>query len=196
MNKRNHIGIPIYTIVLYGDNMVGTTSLIRRYVYNTFDSYFYSTLTDYYVKVVVLDNGKEVKIRFLDIYNYRGLYNKWYFKRADGVMLTYDKTLRRSFENIESKLSEMGEDINPNTLISLVGCKEDLYLEEQISREEGENFANEIGLLFYETSAKENSNVNECFNDFINRIVQINPKENNNIINIKRVRPPKRGCLK
>ena len=39
-----------YTIVLYGDNMVGTTSLLRRYLYDTFDSNWYSRLTYYYIQ--------------------------------------------------------------------------------------------------------------------------------------------------
>ena len=31
-----------YKIVLYGDNYVGTTSLLRKYMYDTFDPNYYT----------------------------------------------------------------------------------------------------------------------------------------------------------
>ena len=197
MKKNKEIILPpTYSIVLYGDNRVGTTSLIRRYIYGNYNPNFYNNGVDNYYKNIILDDGKEVKIHFVDIYNYRGFYYKIFLKKANGIMLTYDKTNRRSFENIESRINEIEKDLNPNTPISLIGCKEDLYIDEEVTTEEGENLANEFGLFFYETSAKENVNVNECFNDFINRINQMNQNDINNVFNLIRERLPKRGCLK
>ena len=184
------------TIVLYGDKMAGTTSLLHRYSNDTFDPYFYYRLTEFQTLNLDFDNDIRLKLNFWDIYHFRSYTNKIYFKKANGIMLTYDKTNRRSFENIESRINEIEKDLNPNTPISLIGCKEDLYIDEEVTTEEGENLANEFGLFFYETSAKENVNVNECFNDFINRINQMNQNDINNVFSLIRERLPKRGCLK
>ena len=185
-----------YTIVLYGDNMVGTTSLLRRYLYDTFDSNWYSRLTDYYTHKIELDDGNELKFRFVDIYHYRGYYNKMYFKRADGIMLTYDKTNYDSFMNVKYNLDDVKEYVNGKIPMALIGCKEDLFFDEQIKSEEGENFAKENDLIFFETSAKEDLNVIECFNEMISRVVENNQDKIYNGMKIKKVRLPKKGCLK
>ena len=50
-------------------------------------------------------------------------------------------------------------------LICLIGNKCDLEGKRAVSYEEGKNFADENNLLFYETSAKDGTNIQECFNE-------------------------------
>lgn len=52
---------------------------------------------------------------------------------------------------------------NPNTVITLIGNKNDLEKNRQVSREEAEAFAKEHGLFFLETSAKSADNVEHAF---------------------------------
>ena len=187
-----------YKIVLYGDNYAGTTSLFGRYINNSFDPNYYTYQNHFLEKKVSLDNQKQVLVRFWDIYHYERYrsFNKIYFKGANGFMLTYDITNRRSFDTMKELLNQIIEYSDEIIPIALVACKIDLFIEEQISREEGEEFAEEHGLIFYETSAKEEHNVDFCFNDFINIIIPRNDNKTNDIINIKKERPPKKGCLK
>ena len=110
-------------------------------------------------------------------------------------MLTYDISNRRTFERLGELLDQIIDYAKEGIFIALVACKTDLNLEEEIRSEEGEKFAEDNYLLFYETSAKNNVNVDFCFNDFINRII-IRNNEDNEIINIKKERLPKRGCFK
>ena len=187
------------TIVLYGDNMVGTTSLLRRYLYDTFDPFFYSNLTDYHSLNLDFDNGKKLRLRFWDIYHYRSYMNRIYFKKADGVMLIYDKTNRNSFLDIDNHLNEIKDYRIEDIPIALIGCKEDLIFEEQITREEGEKYAKDHNLIFFETSAETDYNVIESFNELISIIYEKNKNiiENNDGIYLrKKLRRPKRGCLK
>ena len=186
-----------YKIVLYGDNYAGTTSLLRQYIYNSFDPDFYSYSNYYLDKKITLKNHTEVLVHFWDLFHSERYYsiNKIFFKGANGFMLTYDTTKRRSFDTMKELLNRI-LDFEENIPIALVACKIDLFMEEEIRQREGENFAEENGLFFYETSAKENLNVYECFNDFINKIVPNNEDKSNDIINIKNERPPKKGCLK
>ena len=57
-----------YKIVLYGDNYAGTTSLLRRYILNSFDPTFYSYQNYCLEKKVTLDNQTQILVRFWDIH--------------------------------------------------------------------------------------------------------------------------------
>ena len=200
INQFTNINEIYMTIVLYGDNKVGTTSLLRRYLYDTFTSYFYKRKTDYQRLNLDFDNGKKLNLKFWDIYHYRTYCNKIFLKQANGYMLTYDKTNRDSFLNIRNHLDEIKEyTIGGDIPIALIGCKEDLYEREEITREEGEKFANDNNLIFFETSAKTDYNVIESFSELISRIYEKNQnilESNNGIYLRKKIRRAKRGCLK
>ena len=197
--EKNKIQKENYKIIMYGDNYSGTTSLFRRYLYNEFDSnYYYSYYANFGKKEILLKNLKRVTLDIWDLFyseRYRSL-NNIYFKGADGVMLTYDLTNKASLDKLQSIINDIHYILERNVSIALIGCKSDLY-EQEMFIEEGQEFARNHNLYFYELSAKENIGVDECFNDFIDRII---PKEENEkkieLNNLRRKRQPKRGCLK
>ena len=163
----------------------------------------YSYTTKFFEKVIILENGEEVIFQFWDIYNheiYQSL-NRIYIKNSHGIILTYDITKRRSFENIIYRLDRIKQDYKEILLFALVGLKVDSFMDEEVREEEGRKFAEDNNMLFYLTSAKENIEVENCFNGIINEIIRKEEieNENKNIINlnkIKRERPSKKGCLK
>ena len=199
----NNIKRKTYKIVLIGDNYIGTTSLIRRYIYNEYDPNKYSYSAKLFEKIIKLENGKEVLFHFWDLYNQERYYslNKLYIKNSHGIILTYDITKRRSFENIDWKLNRIKQEFEGILIFALVGLKMDSSSEEQVREEEARQYAQDNNMLFYLTSAKENIGIENCFNGIINEIIrkdEIN-NENKNLINlnnIKRERPSKKGCLK
>ena len=182
IEKRN------YKIILYGDKCSGKTSLLRQFINHSFEQNFYTNYNYFFQKTMKLDNGKQLLIHFWDIFHLHGYesINKKFFKQADGIMLTYDISNRSTFERLGELLEIVIEYAKEDIPIALVACKTDLYLEEEIRSEEGEKLAEDNYLIFYETSAKNNVNVDFCFNDFIKIIVPKN--ENNEIINIKKER--------
>ena len=199
----DNINRKTFKIVLIGDNYIGTTSLIRRYIYNDYDPNKYSYTTQLYDKTIILENGKKLLFQFWDIYNQERYYsiNKLYIRNSHGIILTYDITKRRSFGNINYRLDRIKEDFQGILLFALVGLKADLYEEEEVREEEARKFAEDNNMLFYLTSAKENIDVENCFNGIINEIVRKDEIENENknlinLNNIKRKRPSKKGCLK
>ena len=191
IEKRN------YKIILYGDKCSGKTSLLRQFIYHSSEQNFYTNYNYFFQKTMRLDNGKQLLIHFWDIFHLHGYesMNKKFFKQADGIMLTYDISNISTFERLGELLEIVIEYAKEDIPIALVACKTDLYLDEEVMSEEGEQFAENNYLIFYETSAKNNVNVDFSFNDFINRIINPN-NEDNEIISIKNERPPKRGCLK
>ena len=68
-------------------------------------------------------------------------------------------------------INQIKEEANPNVIIYLVGNKIDLPPENRtISEEEGKKMANEYKLLFKEATAKAGTNVNEIFQELVEKI--------------------------
>ena len=119
----------------------------------------------------ILFNEKKVKIQLLDVSGqkqYRSIV-KAYFKASKAIILVYDVTNESSFLAINDWIKEIKKDeINP--IFALVGQKCDLN-ERIISKEKGREMANELGVEFFEISAKTGQNVEELFNYLIQQCI-------------------------
>ena len=96
---------------------------------------------------------------------YRSITNS-YYRNSVGVMLMYDISNRRSFENLQEWLLEAQENvIYPKaTTFMVIGHKSDLPEERrEVYKEEGEKFAQAYNMRFIETSAKMCLNVEAAF---------------------------------
>lgn len=83
----------------------------------------------------------------------------------------YDITRRESFDSLETWLKDTRA-ADANMVIMLVGNKTDLSYRRRVTREEGEEFARQNGLLFMETSAKEDKGVAEAFEETARRVIE------------------------
>lgn len=86
-----------------------------------------------------------------------------YYRGAAGALLVYDITRRETFEHILSWLEDAREHSNSDMVIILVGNKCDLEHRREVPQDTAREFAHKHGLLFLETSAKNNTNVEEAF---------------------------------
>ena len=78
-------------------------------------------------------------------------------------MLVYDITDLESFQNLNTWLIEIEKNASKNVYKILVGNKCDMENERKVTFEQGKDFANQYGMKFFETSAKESTNVQEAF---------------------------------
>jgi Ras-related protein Rab-2A len=101
---------------------------------------------------------------------YRSI-TRTYYKSSTCAFIIYDVTDKKSFSNVSSWLDECKEMCYKDILICLVGNKTDLEDKRVISKVEGQKFADDNGLLFFETSAKNGDNIEEMFNKCTEEIV-------------------------
>ena len=81
-------------------------------------------------------------------------------------IIDYDITERKSFEKVRDWMEQIRQsDPTNETCKILIGNKCDLEGERQVSIEEGHELAKELDVPFLETSAKDNSNVEQVFVD-------------------------------
>jgi Ras-related protein Rab-6A len=141
-----------YKLVFLGDQSVGKTSIITRFMYDNFDRHYQATIgIDFLSKTMYLED-RTVRLQLWDTAGQ---------ERFRSLIPSY---IRDSFTNtskwVEDVRSERGNDV----VICLVGNKTDLGNDKrQVSTEEGEERAKKDGLMFMECSAKAGYNVKSLF---------------------------------
>ena len=78
-------------------------------------------------------------------------------------MLVYDITDLESFQNLNTWLIEIEKNASKNVYKILVGNKCDMENERKVTVEQGKEFADQYGMKFFETSAKNSTNVSDAF---------------------------------
>ena len=119
-------------------------------------------------------NDRNVRVQIWDTAgqeSYRSI-TRSYYKSSTCAFIVYDITNKKSFTNVTSWLNECREMCFKDILICLVGNKTDLESKRVVSKEDGQKFAQENGLLFIETSAQDGTNVEELFTTATSNIVQ------------------------
>lgn len=86
-----------------------------------------------------------------------------YYRYSHGIAVVYDISDRTSFEHVRGWIEEVGKYAIPGTVAFLVGNKCDLTSKRVISREEGQELADELGVRFMETSARKSHNIHHVF---------------------------------
>ena len=168
-------------MILLGESGVGKTSIISRYVENTFsDDVMTSNAMTYVQKELTIDKQK-IQLNIWDTVGqekYRSL-SKLFFKDTKIVILVYSITHMASFEGLAYWSNLYKETIGDDAILGVVGNKSDLYLEQEVSDEKGEEFAKENGGFFSVISAKVNG---EQLDHYIHKLVMEYLKKNPTII--------------
>ncbi|KAL7559970.1 hypothetical protein ACA910_014281 [Epithemia clementina (nom. ined.)] len=154
-------------LLMIGDSGVGKTCLLLRYANDSFSPTFITTIgIDFKIKNVDID-GTRIKLQIWDTAGqerFRTITTS-YFRGAQGILLVYDVTDRRSFESIRNWISQIQQHADVHVNKILVGNKCDMKDEKVVSTQEGENLAKEFGIPFAEVSAKNDINVDKSFKD-------------------------------
>ena len=163
----------VYKVLLLGDSTVGKTCFLLRYCDKTFQDAHLSTIgLDYRLKSMTLKNKKNIKLQIWDTAGqdrFRAI-TKNYYKGANGIILIYDITSLQSYDNVKSWISQIREEASPNVVIYIAGNKIDLEEERKVKTEDGQKIADEYGFPFFETSAKNDINIKETFEELVEKI--------------------------
>ena len=167
-------------ICLLGDNAVGKTSLIRRYVLDVFEDKYISTIgTKITKKTVTLRHPKkQIKINMtLLIWDIMGdmnslpeiihSYNKYapqkkYFENAKGVIIVCDITRRNTLLNIEDWIKSFKE-VAGDVPMLFLGNKSDLKAIAKVETKDLEELASKHNSKYLFSSAKTGQNVETAF---------------------------------
>ena len=165
--KDSFSGNLTYKFLVLGDQMVGKTSVLERYINRTFKSNYLLTIgMDKRFKRLEVNNV-DVDIHITDTAGqerFRSL-TKMFYKGADGILIGFSLTDSKSLNSINYWINEINENCSKDYPISLVlfGNKCDDKDNYQVSQEEIDKIVNEFKLPYFETSAKDNINITNIF---------------------------------
>eukprot|EP00731_Ephydatia_muelleri_P031727 Em0023g234a len=153
-----------YKIIVIGDSGVGKTCLLLRYAENTFNQSFISTLgVDFKVRTITIEE-KKIKLQIWDTAGqdrFRFITTS-YYRGANGIILVYDVTNKRSFQNITRWIQDVDSNTDGVERL-LVGNKCDNTEHRVISEDMGRELARDHSIPFIESSAKTGINISEAF---------------------------------
>ena len=166
-------------IMALGNNVVGKTSYILRFTENKFEKNYLATVgIDYQIKIVTFKE-KQYKLCLYDTVGeekYRSITLN-VIKDAQGILLMYDITIINSFDSIPNWIKSIKDVKGSDFPMVLVGNKIDLESERKITKEQGEKFAKENGIEFFEISNKNGINIQEAGLALVNKILEKKEKE-------------------
>ncbi|XP_012272084.1 ras-related protein Rab-43 [Orussus abietinus] len=157
----------LFKIVLVGDCDTGKTCVVQRFRSGTFIERLGSTIgVDFSMKTVVVD-GKRVKLQIWDtagLERFRTI-TQSYYRSANGVILVYDITKRPTFLNLQRWIEEVRRYTSSHVILVLVGNKCDLEGYREVEKGEAGAVRECVPEVLHviETSAKENTNIDEVF---------------------------------
>jgi len=151
-------------LLLIGDSRVGKSCLLLRFADNDFMSMVATIGIDFKIRTVEMD-GKRVKLQIWDTAGqerFRTITTA-YYRGAMGILLVYDVTDDQTFTNIRGWMRNIDQHATESVNKILIGNKCDMVSDRKVDSAKGQAIADEYGIKFFETSAKESHNVEEAF---------------------------------
>ncbi|XP_020041571.2 ras-related protein Rab-12 [Castor canadensis] len=165
-------------VIIIGSRGVGKTSLMERFTDDTFCEACKSTVgVDFKIKTVEL-RGKKIRLQIWDTAGQERFNSitSAYYRSAKGIVLVYDITKKETFDDLPKWMKMIDKYASEDAELLLVGNKLDCETDREITRQQGEKFAQQItGMRFCEASAKDNFNVDEIFLKLVDDILKKMP---------------------
>ncbi len=163
----------VHKLVFLGDSGVGKTSLVERYVYDSFNPNTmhtigailhvkYVEIEEYAHKLIIWDLGGQESFSQL---------REQYCANAAGAFFVFDRTRPETFRSMKAWLDALYAG-SKNAIAIVVENKIDL--ESQISTDEVHSELARRVLRFIQTSAIENKNVDQAFTELVKEIQRNN----------------------
>lgn len=160
--------------LVVGDSGVGKSCLLLRYADDTFVSHFISTIgVDFKIKKLkIQERDLNVKLQIWDTGTGRERFRTIttsYYRNAHAILVCFDTSNNKSLDNVKRWYDSAIANANSEVTIVAVGTKCDIRNAEVVN--EVENYCKSLNIKCFETSAKDNININEVFYCVTNAIL-------------------------
>lgn len=163
----------IFKVLIIGDSGVGKSNLLLRFIKNEYSESLKSTVGAEFSSKLMTVEQIVVKVQIWDTAGqerYRSM-TDIYYKGAKGVLIIFDLTKIESFNNVNRWVDEFKMKSDSNSIMIMVGNKNDIIDGRVVSREMAEIKAKQLSMAYFETSAKDNVNVELAFTVLVEKIV-------------------------
>ena len=165
MNSSVNPETPKYKLIFLGDQSVGKSCILNRFLNDTFIEDYQATIgLDFQSKNVQIDN-QDIHLLLYDTAGqekFRSLI-PMYTRDANIILLVYDISNRDSFTNLTHWLKDLTNVNMEEVILCIVANKIDLVDKRVVTNEEGQKFADEHDFIFQEISAKTGDGFSDLF---------------------------------
>jgi len=166
-----------FKVIVIGPSAVGKTSIINRFVNDTFSMKYQFTMgVDFLAKTVVLESGQIVKLTIWDIGGQERFefLQRSFYAGANGAILVFDLSREHTFIEIDKWLKDFRKQMANDVPYILLGNKSDLIpqIGEIIDRNEIFNYIKVQKAIFLDTSAKTGEKIETAFNQLIDQMIK------------------------
>lgn len=161
-----------YKVVMLGSGAVGKSAITVQMVSGHFLSSYDPTIEDSY-RTTININNQDIIINILDTAGQEEFYalRDQYIRSGDGYIIVFSITSITSFLEVNAIKEQLNMvlDTDDNTLIPiiLVGNKCDLEEYRQVQSSDAQRLAEEWRVKYFETSAKNKTNINRIFEELV-----------------------------
>ena len=184
-----------FRIIILGNIAVGKTCIISRFVHNKYNKdYKCSIGVEFCAKTLNISQSSIANLKIWDTCGdekYRAI-TRQYYKDAQGILLVYDITNKKSFEGLNDWYNDIKEKCIKNAQIILVGNKSDLAEDKVVTNEDIKGFLKDKkNIDSIEVSAKTGRNITLLFEKLTNQLIMTEKErlkdndENNKSANMK-----------
>ena len=164
-----------YKLVILGEGRVGKTSLLMRYFKKIFNDNEKSTVNPSFYEKTENHKGKKYEFKFWDTAGqerYNAL-NAIYYQNAVGALIVYDVTIPETFNKVKDWVNTLREIVDKNIIFVIAGNKFDLSDKNTLSQNQAtvDAYCAKENCNHVYTSAKTGYNVDQVFEDLINKVL-------------------------
>jgi len=183
----------LFKLLIIGDSGVGKSALLLRFADNVFSTNYITTIgVDFKIRTLIV-GGERVKLQIWDTAGqerFRTI-TSTYYRGTHGVIIVYDVTNGESFANVKRWLDEIEQNCETVNKV-LVGNKNDDPSRKVVLNTDAQRFADQMSVKLFETSAKDNINVEEMFMAITRHVLQTKQAqqrlgENNETVHLSRI---------
>ena len=180
-SKNDDSKIPEYKLIFLGDQYVGKSCILERFMDDTFTKEYIATIgLDFKTKKDVQIDNQDIHLLLYDTSGQEKFKSliPMYTRDADIILLVYDVTSKDSFIHLSNwlKIFTDSEIDIKDKIFAIVGNKTDLDDRREVNSNEGENYAKENGFIFKEVSARTGEGINELFDVILKEMLKKKPK--------------------
>ena len=164
-----------YKLILLGDIAVGKTSILSRFINNSFSQVYKCNVgVDFRAKTIYIDDRTGADLNIWDTCGeerFRGV-SRQYYQDSNGILLVFDLTNHLSFEGLQSWFDDIYNFAIPGIDIALLGNKSDDIENRAVKMEEiKEMISDKVNCSYYEVSAKTGNNVTIAFEELAKKLI-------------------------
>ncbi len=176
-NEKEKTETIIYKVLILGNSSVGKTSFLVRFSDDKFDPETLTTVGVDYKTKFIKRNNKNVKLQICDTAGqerFRTIAKNLY-RNADGIIIMYDISNKKSFQDIKDWIGGINENLDSEKLgLVICGNKTDLKDKRQVNEDMRKDLEEKRNIKVIEASAKDNINVNETFIELLEQMEKLN----------------------